>query len=87
MLTGKTSWVERALAPMFEGATSLAFWLHFAVLPGLLFLVMREVFRRTHKVTADDEVVLAQRLTRACVAITLVYGGIKVSSSSTCKLL
>ncbi len=69
---------------MFENLVSLSFCLHFAVLPAVLFLVMREVFRRTHKVSADDEVVLAQRFTRACVAVTLVFGGIKVRPQMSC---
>lgn len=67
---------------MFESMSFQAL-LHFAICPALLFIVSRRVLRKSHKLTAEDVVVLAQRFTRACVAVSLVFGAVRTLVNST----
>lgn len=48
---------------------------HFLVVPALVYVVSRLVLRLTHDLSLDDQVVLGQRFTRACIAVSFVYGG------------
>lgn len=51
--------------------------LHFVLFPCFLLVASRLVFRLVLKLSPEDQVVLSQRFTRACIAVTLVAGGFK----------
>jgi hypothetical protein len=49
--------------------------LHFLILPIAIIALSRVAFRVVFGVSKEDELVLSQRFTRACIAVSFVYGG------------